>query len=157
MLYSKTLLFIHPKYTSLHLLIPNSQSFPPPLILYFMSIESHNVYSFVSGFFHLTSCLCDQCILLFWTLFILIAAEISLSEHIIIDLFILQLIGVWIIWIAVSIPMHIFWWLYMSISIGYTPWTGITELYKVDKFSIKRYFQIFFQSDGSNLHFYQRF
>ena len=29
-LYSRTLLFIHPIYTSLPLLIPNSQSFPPP-------------------------------------------------------------------------------------------------------------------------------
>ena len=30
MLYGRTLLFIHPIYNSLHLLIPNSQSIPPP-------------------------------------------------------------------------------------------------------------------------------
>ena len=30
-LYSRTLLFTHPIYNSLHLLITNSQSFPPPL------------------------------------------------------------------------------------------------------------------------------
>ena len=29
-LYSRTLLFIHPRYSSLHLLIPSSQPFPPP-------------------------------------------------------------------------------------------------------------------------------
>ena len=29
-LYSRTLLFIHPRCTSLHLLTPNSHSFPPP-------------------------------------------------------------------------------------------------------------------------------
>ena len=31
LLYSRTLLFIHPLYNSLQLLIPKSQSFPPPL------------------------------------------------------------------------------------------------------------------------------
>lgn len=36
---------------------------------------------------------------------------------------------------------------------GYILWSGITDLYKVDMFTFKRYFQIFFQSDGSNLHF----
>ena len=54
MLYSRTLLFIHPIYTSLHLLTPNSQSIPllspSPLAttsLFFMSVS---LFCFVGRF-----------------------------------------------------------------------------------------------------------
>ena len=38
-LYSRTLFFIHPMYTSLHLLVPYSKSFHPPPPLYFGKLK----------------------------------------------------------------------------------------------------------------------
>ena len=46
MLYSKTLLFIHPMYNNLHLLIPNSQSFSP-LPPYPLSNHKSILYQFM--------------------------------------------------------------------------------------------------------------
>lgn len=52
------------------------------------------------------------------TLVILTAAEISLSEDTTVYLFILPLIGIWMTWIAMNIVMHIFWCIYVNMSMG---------------------------------------
>ena len=62
-LYSRTLFFIHPIYTSLHLLVPYSKSFHPPPSVYLGKLRSvlfvcesvSYVCSFVSYFrFHIS-------------------------------------------------------------------------------------------------------
>ena len=46
-IYHRIFLFIHPMYNSLHLLIPDSQSFPPPLCL---TLGNHKSVLFIYEF-----------------------------------------------------------------------------------------------------------